>query len=389
MKTLKPLMGSTLLIAGTTIGAGMLALPLEAANISFGTVTLIMVLLWALMLYTAYLLLDLHQTAPPTATLHTLAMQYLGRNGQRLAGFAMLFLFYALCAAYMAGGGEQLAAKMGAATSQSIAPKWGTLVLTLFVAAVVRLGTGPTEKVNRVLFATKFVLLAGTIFYLAPNVSSANLTHNSTTSASVLLAIPVMFTSFGFHGSVPSIVRYLDGDTRQLKIAVGIGSALPLVLYVIWQWCTLGNLSQSLGSLALSDFIALLSQQGKSVALEPMLNGFADLALLTSFLGVSLGLFHYLDDLFKSRSSLTVTTITFLPPLMFALWFPQGFQMALGYAAIALALLAVLLPVAMQVKKRRLEGNRPMTFGLAGALCCGIGVIVIQLGVSFSAFAAS
>lgn len=51
---------------------------------------------------------------------------------------------------------------------------------------------------------------------------------------------------------------------------------------------------------------------------------FADLALATSFLGVALGLFDYLADLFQRRNTvagrLQTGAITFLPPLAFALF---------------------------------------------------------------------
>ena len=103
--------GSMLIIAGTTIGAGMLALPLASAGLGFTTATTIMIGIWALMTYTALLMLEVHQHADPSATLNTLAHQLLGRKGQTIATLAMFFLFYALCAAYIAGGGSQLSEK--------------------------------------------------------------------------------------------------------------------------------------------------------------------------------------------------------------------------------------------------------------------------------------
>ncbi|PLX58979.1 MAG: tyrosine transporter TyrP, partial [Vibrio alginolyticus] len=82
--------GSTLIIAGTTIGAGMLALPLASAGIGFSTSIIIMLSLWALMAFTALLMLELHQHAESSATLHTLAKQILGQKGKWVASFAML-----------------------------------------------------------------------------------------------------------------------------------------------------------------------------------------------------------------------------------------------------------------------------------------------------------
>ena len=72
--------GSMLIIAGTTIGAGMLALPMVSAGLGFGTAALVMIVIWALMTYTALLMIEIHQHAPVDATLHTLAYKLLGRK---------------------------------------------------------------------------------------------------------------------------------------------------------------------------------------------------------------------------------------------------------------------------------------------------------------------
>jgi tyrosine-specific transport protein len=114
---------------------------------------------------------------------------------------------------------------------------------------------------------------------------------------------------------------------------------------------------------------------------------FADLALATSFLGVSLGLFDYLSDMFqrsrKVGGRLQSGLITFLPPLAFALFYPQGFVMALGYAGVALAILALIIPALLVWKSReqtprqpwRVAGGKPL---LALVVACGVGIIAIQ-----------
>lgn len=90
--TQSKLLGSTLIIAGTTIGAGMLALPLASMR-GFSTSLMIMLGLWMLMAFTALLMVEIHQYADKEATLHTLAKQILGDKGKWVATFAMLFCF--------------------------------------------------------------------------------------------------------------------------------------------------------------------------------------------------------------------------------------------------------------------------------------------------------
>lgn len=352
------LLGSTLIIAGTTIGAGMLALPLASAGIGFTTSLLIMLLLWALMTYTALLMLELHQHAPANATLHTLAKQFLGNKGKWITSFAMLFLFYALCAAYIAGGGGQFSQRLEQLFSLKLSGPWATLLFTLLVAMVVAVGTGTVDRINRVLFSAKLAAMVTVLFFLAPNVTESYLLTMPMEKGLIVAAIPVIFTSFGFHGSIPAIVNYLDGDTRSLKKVVVIGSAIPLVIYLFWQIVTLGVVSQQtlIDSKGLSALISALGERIQFSQLSQVIGVFADLALLTSFLGVSLGLFEFLGDSLSKNSkplSRPVTAvITFAPPMCFALFYPQGFIMALGYAAIALTILAIFLPVMMVMKAR-------------------------------------
>ena len=68
--------GSTLLVAGTMIGAGMLAMPLTSAGIGFGATLLLLFGLWALLTFTALLFVELYQTAPSDAGIGTLASHY-------------------------------------------------------------------------------------------------------------------------------------------------------------------------------------------------------------------------------------------------------------------------------------------------------------------------
>ncbi|ELN6932558.1 aromatic amino acid transport family protein [Vibrio navarrensis] len=386
--------GSTLIIAGTTIGAGMLALPLASAGIGFSISLMIMVSLWALMSFTALLMVEVHQEAQSNATLHTLAKQILGPKGKLIASFSMLFLFYALCAAYIAGGGAQFATRVTQWFGVQVDGALATTLFTLLVATIVTIGTSTVDKVNRVLFTLKIVAMIAVLFFLAPNVSQAYLLSMPIEQGLVVASIPVIFTSFGFHGSIPAIVRYLDGDTGSLRKAILFGSLIPLVIYIFWQIVTLGVVKQDdlLANSALSGLIAQLAITVHQSQLGTLVGVFADLALLTSFLGVSLGLFEFLGDTLKKQQEnsnrVIAAVVTFTPPLGFALFYPQGFITALGYAAIALTVLAIFLPVVMVNKVRKQNPQR--AYRVAGGqvsllLTGGVGVLIVaaQILISF------
>src|SRR5690606_14492764 len=77
------------------------------------------------------------------------------------------------------------------------------------------------------------------------------------------------------------------------------------------------------------------------------------LALLTSFLGVALGLIHFIEDMLKKTSYNTPAykgILTFIPPLMVVLIAPQIFVEAIAFAAVALLILSTLFPVYIALK---------------------------------------
>lgn len=386
-------LGSTFIVAGTTIGAGMLAMPLAAAGVGFGVTFILLVGLWALMCYTALLLVEVYQHVPADTGLGSLARRYLGKYGQWLTGFSMLFLMYALTAAYISGAGELLASSLSQWLSTSITPTSGVLMFTLVAGGIVCIGTHMVDMFNRLLFSAKIVLLVVMLALMMPHIHQANLLTMPLEKGLALSAIPVIFTSFGFHGSVPSVVSYLNGDLRKLRLVFITGSAIPLVAYIFWQLATLGAIDSATFSGLIANHSGLngLLQAVREVVASPhvelAVHLFADLALATSFLGVSLGLFDYLSDLFqrsrKASGRIQSGLITFAPPLVFALFYPQGFVMALGYAGVALAILALIIPSLMVWKSRqqhsgagyRVMGGTPL---LALIFACGIGIIVIQ-----------
>lgn len=393
-------LGSVFIVAGTTIGAGMLAMPIAAAGNGFLVSLAMLLVLWALMCYTALLLVEVYQHESHETGIGSVAQRYLGSSGKFITGFSMMFLMYALTAAYVSGAGEIITSNLKSSFAIEMADWMGIVVFTVIGGGVVCFGTSSVDFINRILFAAKIVFLVIILALMMPHVEQQNLLAAPTEKVLILSAIPVFFTSFGFHGSVPSIVKYMGGDVKKLRVIFIIGSAIPLIAYILWQIATLGSigtttfvgiLAENAGLNGLLDAIKDVAQSGKTELIAQM---FMSLALATSFLGVALGLFDFLADLFKRQDNasgrLQTGLLTFGPPLVFALFYPKGFVMALGYAAIALSILALLLPSAMAFKSRTLNQRKYQVLGgglgLSLVFICGIIVIGVQLGIVFNIF---
>lgn len=363
-------LGSTLITSGTMIGAGMLAMPLTSAGIGFTFTVVLLILLWILLTYSALLFVEVYQTAEHDAGIGTLAAQYFGRPGRIIATSVLMIFLYALLSAYVTGGGAILASTLPDFATPDLKMKGSILAFTIFFGIFVAIGTSFVDALNRFLFIAMIAALFIVLGLMIPEIKIDNLMAMPIDKALLISASPVFFTAFGFHGSIPCLNKYLEGDVKALRFSIIVGSAITLVGYLLWQFSTHGVLSQS-------RFLEILNQ-------DPTLNGlieavrvitgstiiaavvkiFSALALITSFLGVALGLLECIDDLLKrafniSANRLSLGFLTFLPPLLFAFFYPEGFILALGYAGQMFAFYAVVLPAALVWKARHQHPNLP------------------------------
>ena len=227
------------------------------------------------------------------------------------------------------------------------------------------------------------------IFGLIPFIQSSYISSTGTNVIQALpQAIPVFFTSFGFHGSLPSLIKYLHGDKKSIYFSVIVGSLIPLLVYVLWQAVTLGILGTDFevkGDVGL--FVSQLTAKTGKAYLSILADVFAFFAITTSFLGVALGLFDYISEWFVKEvgekkavvGKMKVALITFSVPLTFSLFYPTGFVFALGFAAIALSLLAVVLPSLIAIKERKKSSLVLNKWVLFFMLASGFSVIGIEI----------
>ena len=297
----------------------------------------------------------------------------------------MLIIFlYALIAAYISGGGSLLKDLL----PESFGDKVSILLFTVIFGSFIVIGTHSVDKINRVLFFVMLAAFAVVLSLMLPEIKFDNLMATPIDNALIISASPVFFTAFGFHGSIPSLNKYLDGNVKALRISILAGSAITLCAYILWQMSTHGLLTQN-------EFLQILKEDATlnglvkatlAITGSNMIAGavklFSTLALVTSFLGVGLGLLECIEDLLKqsfniSAERISLGLMTFIPPLVFALFYPEGFILALGYAGQMFAFYAVVLPVSLVWKARRAHSNLPYKVW-GGNLTL---IIVLVLGV--------
>lgn len=385
------LVGGVLLIAGSCIGAGMLALPVITGLGGFFPAAVLFIVAWMFMTTTALLLLEANLTLGYQLSLISIAEKTLGKVGKLLCWVLFVFLFYSLGIAYIAACGSILESIFLDLFNRMI-PSWvGSFVFTLTFGIVVYIGTRPVDYLNRILMAGLIITYGALIILGGKHIQWNLLTQYQW--AYSFAAIPVMVISFGFHNMIPTLAQYFKGDVKRLRLTVLLGSLLPLIIYLLWEMVMLGiiplhgreGLIQALdqGHAATQCLRGVI---GKSWVCN-VGQSFALFAIITSFLTQSLSLVDFLSDGLKipkvKMGRVALVLMTLIPPFLFATFYPGIFIRALNLAGAFSAVILFGIFPALMIWILRYRKKTSISLVLPAGkwlLCC---VLAFALAVFF------
>lgn len=354
-------LGAILLIAGCCIGAGMLGLPVLSAMAGFKPSLLMFVICWLFMVASGLLFLEVNLWFKGEIHIVSMAERTLGKTGKAASWVVFLFLFYSLMVAYLSASGSLISDFVDQYSHYALSNAMGSLISCIIFGLLLYLGIGALDWFNRILMSgliISYVILVGTGL---PHIDATLLEHKDWSAAT--LVVPALVVSFGFHNLVPSLTTYLNGQKKSLILAIVIGSAIPLMIYLLWEVLILGlvplqGFQQALdqGEIATE---ALKSAVGVSWILN-IAQIFAFFAIVTSLLSVALSFLDFLADGLKIRKTpkgkFWLACLVLIPPLVCSIIYPRIFLSALNYAgAYGAVVLFGILPGLMAWKGRYIQ----------------------------------
>jgi len=349
--------GGILLIVGTSIGGGMLALPVANAATGFWQSSVFLLICWAIMTLGALLILEANLYLPPGKHMVSMAAATLGKPGLLAAWLSYIFLLYTLLSAYISGGADVLGSLL-LPLNIHMAEWQSSLIFTMAFGVIVYGGIHQVDLLNRCLMFGKLAVYCLLIVFIAPHIQFTNFRQGN--YHYIASTIMLLITSFGFAIIVPNLREYFNDDLKQLKRVILIGSLIPLICYIAWDAVIIGSLpTEGTNGLAAlmhnehttSALAATLANTVENTFINSCFNFFTSICMLTAFLGVSLCLMSFLADGLKmeqrGKNGLLLFLLTFLPPLLIVIYYPGAYIHALNYAGVFCVILLLLLPALM------------------------------------------
>lgn len=374
-------LGGIFIVAGTAIGASMLALPMLTIKIGTAFSLLLIAALWVISYYSAVITSKINSHYLGSFSIAELCKKANFPLLAKLADLAIITLFYSLLAAYISG---MLEMSQGQINNISVIPNqyFGILVISGLIL-LLSISMEVMDISNRFIFTAKVIAFVIIVICLVPIMNLDNVLHQPPTFNINILceAIPVFFTSFGFHGSIPVIIKHLNNNEKNVKRAFFYGSTLILCIYCFW----------ILASFAVTPQISSINTKGADIdvlltsndVLSTSTKVFSWLAIATSFLGVGASLYDYFREKLKFNKNsffktLIIGLVTFIPPIIINVLNKNIFIKALSFAAISLSFLAIILPGIIAIKLSFSKKQAKVKFNLiASAILTTIGIAIV------------
>lgn len=232
----RAILASSALLVGSTVGAGIFALPFVISKSGFfiGLAYLVIITLVSL-----YVNLVYGETILSTLGKHQFPAyvnKYLGRNWRLVALITLFVQFYGALAAYMIEVGNLLSVIFG--------PIFGgselTYAILFFVvmSAALFYGLKAVSVIEQLLVLSIIVLVVIFCVIAVPLVNPEHfLTYNFSYA---LLPYGVVLFAFGGAGAIVDMSEIVKKHKRDLKITITIGTVVPFILYTAFVLAVVG-----------------------------------------------------------------------------------------------------------------------------------------------------
>jgi tyrosine-specific transport protein len=172
-------LGCCLIVVGSSIGSGILALPIQFSGAGFLISAVAIVAMWILMTMTGFLVIEINLALPAQAcSFNSMAEKTLGPIGKTITWISYLLLLCSILAAYVAGESSLITSMLNSAFNIQV-PGWlSALFFVITLGSAVFWGTKTVDYFNRGLISFKGFFLIATLMLILPHIDIDLLTNN-------------------------------------------------------------------------------------------------------------------------------------------------------------------------------------------------------------------
>ena len=244
----KKFWATTLTLSGTIVGAGILGLPYVFAKSGFLVGLFWLIVLGGVIIFVNLTLGEITLRTKGKHQLAGYAEKYLGKWGKGIMFFSVAFGIYSALLAYLIGEGESLSKLLPG----NIPPIFLGILFWLSMTLLLRNGLRGLKKLETWGVVAIIIIVFGVFIKFVPMISLTNLTTWNPVNFAIPIGV-IMFALLGFV-SIPELRKEIRGQEKNFRLAIIIGSLIPIILYVLFTGIFVGILGTNITEIATLSF---------------------------------------------------------------------------------------------------------------------------------------
>jgi len=321
-----------LLVAGYTIGAGVLGLPVVNSIAGFIPASIAMIVVWIALYSSAWFMAKQFIFHKNDDCDYITVFNYeLGSFGKWLAIVGFLIIYYGALTAYLAGAVNIIVGIFELHIPTSF------LVIACFCAYtfIILYGINAVQKGNFLFMLTLIISFIYLVYTIIPHIEANNYLYVDWEFLPCIFSV-LIFSSIPFL-IVPSVCRKLKYSPKPILISLIIGGLVSFLISYIWTAATIGALPLT-GNGQVNMLYAYkhnlsavipMAKIGGSKSIFAASAIFSVLAISTSYLGTGIAAIGFIKDLtytkLNNKNKFLIFFIAFAPPLIITLIDPNIF----------------------------------------------------------------
>jgi len=361
------------MMIGMIVGVGIFGVPYAVEKVGFVLGFFYIIVLGAILLLENLLYSEIVLRTEGKHRLVGYAEIYLGPKGKAVAGVAQILSFYGALIAYIIIGGQFLHTILETVFGGNVLHYQFFFFAFMSLAVLVGLRLVASIEFLMTVFllaVMAIIFIAGLPYIWYPNLYVINLKE-------IFFPYGVILFALGGAAAIPAVRDLLRGQEEKIKKAITIGTAIPVILTVLFAFVVIGVSGENTSVEAISGLNLAL---GSKIILLGSIFGF--LAIATSFLVLGLNLKDVFNCDYKFGKILSWLLACVLPFLVF-LWSNPTFISVVGFTGAVLGGLEGILIILIWLKAKK-AGKRSPEYSInVSRIVLDLIVFVFILGILY------
>jgi tyrosine-specific transport protein len=317
---MKSKINGILIIIGSSIGAGVLGMPITCSLVGLIPSLIIMLIVALYMNETAKIITRL-LIKTQSDDLSVAFKKNLSTSNYKISLITYSFLFITIIAAYISKSSTLLKTIIDNAVYTNININICYIIIISTMILILNSKNTQFKYVNNIL--TIALISVFLIIIFQNTKSEINITNiEKINITNIKYVYPILITSFGFHNILPYLKNEFKNNEKKLNQSINIGIVLTLVIYITWisfiiifknNYYKLDDIENYNSDKIITELLIIKNNNNLTITI---VNTFSFLAIITTIFGITISMNFFFKKIFTEVPGKIIKMLIIIPPII-------------------------------------------------------------------------